>query len=110
MGRDLEGHVIAAILLAWGAHPQLRLSRQNVGGAVIKGRFVKFGVPGTGDIVGLMKPSGRMIHLECKRVGGVRRAAQLMMQRTIRAFGGVYEFTYSLEEADAVFAALGLSR
>lgn len=107
-----EAQVVFDILNAWGAHPRVRLSRQNIGKAYPPGadQLVTYGVPGTGDIVGLVAPSGRMIHLECKRLNGKRRKSQLTMQRVIRAFGGIYEFTESLAEADAVFAALGITR
>lgn len=98
------------ILEAWGAHPRVRLSRQNVGKAKIKGRWVAFGVRGTGDIVGIVAPTGRMIHLECKSATGKQRVAQLAMMRTIRAFGGVYEVCRSLADADRVFASLGIYR
>ena len=101
-----EAEVQHAILLKWGAHPRLRLSRQNVGKAEIRGYWVKFGVPGTGDIVGIAAPTGRMVHLECKSKTGKARDAQLAMQRTIRAMGGVYEFCRSLAEADAVLIPL----
>lgn len=77
---------------------------------MLGGRLVRFGVPGTGDIVGLMKPNGRMIHLECKTLKGTQREAQLIMQRVIREFGGVYEVCRSVEDADRVFAGLGITR
>ena len=106
-----ESHVVHAILKAWGNHPRLRIARINTGAARLgpTRRLVRFGVPGTGDIVGIVKPGGRMI-LECKTLKGRAREDQLIMQRIIREFGGVYEFCRSLEDADRVFATLGIYR
>ncbi len=101
-----EAMVLHSVLEAWGQHPRLRLSRQNVGKFQVGKRWVKCGVPGTGDIVAILAPNGRMCHLECKRLKGAKRKAQLIMQRVIRAMGGVYEFVHSLEEADAVLIPL----
>lgn len=108
----LEREIQHSILVAWGAHPRVRIARINTGKAFPpKSRqLVTFGVPGTGDIVGLIKPSGRMVHLECKTLTGRARDAQLAMQRVIREFGGIYEFVRSLADADAVFAREGITR
>lgn len=96
------------ILKAWGRHPRLRIARMNTGKAFPpKSRqLVAFGVPGTGDIVGIIAPTGRMLHLECKALKGEAREAQLVMQRVIRAFGGIYEFVRSVADADAVLIPL----
>ncbi len=101
-----EAEIQHSILLAWGSHPRLRLSRQNVGKAQIRGFWVKFGVPGTADIVGLIAPSGRMVQLECKTATGRKRKAQEIMQRVVRSMGGIYEFVRSLEDADKVLIPL----
>ncbi len=101
-----EAQAQHAILLAWGAHPRLRLSRQNVGKALIGKRWVKFGVPGTADIVGIIAPTGRLLMIEVKSAKGKQRKAQEAMQRVITAFGGLYLVARSLAEADAVLIPL----
>lgn len=103
-----ESEVLHSILLKWGAHPRLRISRINTGSGYPPNsrRLVKFGVPGTGDLVGLIAPHGQMIQLETKRLKGKRRESQLTMQRVIRSLGGIYEFVESLEEADRVLIPL----
>ncbi len=105
---EREAKVQWEILRAWGHHPRLRIARINTGKAFPpKSRqLVTFGVPGTGDIVGIAAPHGRMIHLECKRLTGEKRETQLIMQRVIRSLGGIYEFVYSLADADAVLIPL----
>lgn len=98
------------ILNAWGAHPALRLARVNTGAATIRGRLVRFGVPGTADICGIIAPTGRLVMIEVKTATGKQREAQVTMQRVVQAFGGLYFVARSLADADKAFAAEGLTR
>ena len=105
-----EAIVQHAILRAWGAHPRLRIARVNTGAAMVgapgRQRLVRFGVPGTADICGLIAPSGRMLMIEVKALRGKQRDAQVTMQRVVQAFGGIYVVARSLEEADAALIPL----
>lgn len=101
-----ESHVVHAILAAWGAHPRLRIARVNTGAALLRGQFVRFGVPGTADICGVIAPSGRLLMIECKTATGKQRKAQVTMQRVVTAMGGVYVVARSLADADAVLVPL----
>lgn len=100
------------ILKAYGSHPRLRLARINTGKAYPPGstRLVKFGVPGTGDIVGLIAPTGRMLMIEVKSKTGAQRPAQKVMQRVVTAFGGLYIVARSLTDVDQALAQLGITR
>lgn len=101
-----EADTVHAILLHWGCHPRLRIARINTGAAVIGQRLVRFGVPGTADIVGLVAPSGRMVMIECKTARGKQRKAQIVMQRVVTAMGGLYIVARSLADADAALIPL----
>lgn len=105
-----EREVLHSILVAWGSHPSLRIARVNTGGATIRGRFVRFGVPGTADICGILAPTGRLIMIECKAATGKQREAQVTMERVVTQFGGLYVLARSLEDVDAAFAAIGVFR
>lgn len=105
-----EALVQHEILRAWGAHPRVRIARVNTGAATIRGRLVRFGVPGTGDICGIIAPTGRLLMIEVKSATGKQRAAQVVMQRVISAFGGIYVVARSLADVDAALAAEGLTR
>lgn len=94
------------ILSAWGAHPRLRIWRQNTGGATIKGRVVRFGVPGCADILGVIGPHGRLLAIEVKSATGRQTEDQLRFQRVIEHFGGVYVLARSLADVDAVLLPL----
>jgi hypothetical protein len=104
-----ESHLVQAILAAWGAHPGLRIWRQNTGGAMLKGRFVRFGVPGAADISGILA-GGRRLEIECKAECGRQSEEQLRYQLMIEHFGGVYVLARSVEDVDLALAALRVWR
>lgn len=104
-------------LRTWGSHPRLRMARTNTGAGWFArgtparktdpGAYpVKFGTPGTGDIVGLVAPTGRLFMLELKTLRGVKRKAQVIMQRVVRSMGGAYEFARTEDQVDAFFRGL----
>jgi hypothetical protein len=105
-----EAQIQHEILTAWGAHPHLRIARVNTGAAVIRGRLVRFGVPGTADICGVAAPTGRLIMIEVKALKGKQRDAQAVMQRVVTQMGGVYIVARSLADVDRSFAELGITR
>lgn len=105
-----EARILHDILLAWGAHPRLRIARINTGAAMVRGRLVRYGVPGTADIVGLIAPTGRMLMIECKSARGRLRKAQETMQRIVTRFGGLYVVARSVTDVDTALAALGIHR
>jgi hypothetical protein len=106
----MERDVQHAILQAWGAHPRLRIARVNTGAAWMKGRYVRFGVPGTADICGVIAPTGRFLAIEVKSVTGKQREAQLTFQRVVEAMGGLYVLARSVSDVDAALAAVGITR
>lgn len=103
-----ESHLVYAILAKYGSHPRLRLARVNTGAAKIKGRMVRFGVPGTADIVGLIAPHGRMIMIECKTDVGRQSKAQQVMQRVVTQFGGLYVLARTIGDVDRAMIEQGI--
>lgn len=99
-----ESHLVYAILAKYGSHPRLRIARVNTGAAKIKGRMVRFGVPGTADIVGLIAPHGRMLMIECKTAIGRQSKAQEVMQRVVTQFGGLYILARSVDDVTQALA------
>jgi hypothetical protein len=69
--------------------------RNNTGAARYKipgkaDRFVRFGVPGAPDVLGLVPGSGRLLAIECKRSSGGRLTdAQRDMLSKIQAAGAI---------------------
>lgn len=105
-----EAQIQFEILSAWGASPHLRIWRQNTGVAQMAGRSVRFGTPGTPDILGLMLPHGRMLGIECKSARGRQSEEQRSFERMMKAFGGLYVLARDLETVDRALAAEGITR
>lgn len=105
-----ESHLVTAILLAWGAHPRLRIARINTGAAGLGNRLVRFNPKGTGDIVGLIAPTGRMLMIECKSATGAQRKEQQTMERVVTAMGGLYVLARSVDDVDRALRAVGVTR
>ncbi len=110
-----EAQILHSILLAWGAHPRLRIARINTGKANMakpgqKPRWVRFNPKGTADIVGLMAPTGRMLMIECKSETGKMSPEQLVMQRVVTSMGGLFIPQATLADVDRVLIPLVGSR
>lgn len=86
-----ERDLLAAILARYGALPGARLWRSNCGVALAPNRrAVRFGVPGQGDISGIIGPNGRRLEIECKTKTGHQSERQRAFQRMIEEHGGLY--------------------
>lgn len=96
----------AAILLAFGALPWLRLWRVNVGTAItMDGRgVVRFGIPGMADLTGIVA-CGRRLEVEVKAEGGRLRREQEVWRDTILRFGGLYHLARSVDDTRAFLDA-----
>lgn len=105
-----ESSVVHDVLLLWGAHPRLRLWRQNTGAATLNGRLVRFGTPGAADIQGIIRPTGRFLAIECKSTTGAARENQKKWRKMVEDHGGLYILARSVEEVDAALAREGISR
>ena len=73
--------------------------RNNTGAAKTEdGRYVRFGLPGASDIIGIM-PDGRFLAVECKRsVGGRLSPQQKVFLERIKEAGGVAVVAASLDD------------
>jgi hypothetical protein len=86
--------------------------RSNTGAARFGDRFVRFGVPGVADILGVLPPSGRLLAVEVKGPGGRVRPSQRAFLDNVEAAGGlalvvrdVAELERALVEAGAAAVA-----
>ena len=96
-----------AILRAFGTLPVLRLWRANVGVARLGRRVVRFGIPGQGDLTGIL-PDGRRLEIEVKAAAGRQASAQRSFQEMIERFHGVYILARSVEEVRQRLVAAGV--
>ncbi len=104
-----EKQVQNEILRTFGARPDMRLWRANVGVARLGGprrnggRVVRFGLAGQADLTGIL-PNGLRLEIEVKSSGGRQSPEQRCYQAMILRFGGVYVLAHSVED---VWTAIG---
>lgn len=80
--------------------------RANTGAGIApSGQFVRSGLKGQGDYLGLQAPEGRFISIECKRErGGKESPDQQRFRENVIRHGGIAVVVRSVDE---VAAALG---
>jgi len=99
-----ESAIQAAILEAFRRKTNYLVWRQNTGAVRVrgtttaKGRFIRFGVPGQSDLLGI-GPGGRFLAIEVKRPGEKLNPNQESYRDMVRSRGGVYIVAHSWEEA-----------
>lgn len=72
--------------------------KNNTGATKVGNRFVRFGEPGSGDILGLIPPHGRFLSIETKMPGRHPTVKQKAWAEAVRASGGIALFIYSLQD------------
>lgn len=99
----------AEILLAWGAHPSVRMWRANAGQAWVPAaggmRPVQMNVPGCADLIGLIL-GGRFLAIETKSASDRMRESQLAFRAMVERLGGLYIVARSVEDVDRVLGRL----
>lgn len=97
-----EQQIQQLILARLGAEPGLTLWRNNTGAMVdARGQLVRYGQPGSADLLGLVAPDGRFVAIEVKRPGGRQTELQRSWQAMVERHGGVYVVVTSVEQAVA---------
>ena len=96
---------MAEVLIAVGSMPNVLAWRNNTGALRgVNGRFVRFGLVGSPDILACV--NGRFVGLECKTARGKQSQAQMVFAAALSAAGGVYAVVRSAEEAKNIFEGL----
>lgn len=103
-----ETVIVKAILAALGRDPRIRIWRNNTGAFKdVTGRLVRYGLPGSADITGILRRGGRRLEIEVKTATGRQSPQQQAFQRMVETYGGVYILARSVDEAvDGVERAL----
>ena len=88
-------------VMDWLALHRVFHYRNNTGALVANGgarkRFVRFGWPGSPDIICVR--SGQYVGIECKALNGEQSQAQRNFQSDLEAAGGKYILCRKLEDA-----------
>lgn len=95
-----EAALIHAVQVTFGARPNLRIWRNNTGALGTADRFVKFGLEGSADFLGILGPSGRFIAIECKSSSGRQTEQQRAFQAMVERFGGLYILARSIDQIE----------
>lgn len=99
----------ALILLAWGAHPRVRLWRANAGQAWVPtkdgARPVQMNVPGCADLIGI-GPGGLFLAIETKGAGDRMRESQENFRAMVERLGGLYIVARCVEDVDRVLGPM----
>lgn len=82
--------------------------RLNTGALPVGKRFVRFGVPGSADILGVIPPSGRALAVEVKRPGGRISPTQVAWLDLFRSAGGLALVVHSIEELRLALREIGI--
>ena len=93
---------VQRLLLDWlNTQPNIKVWRQNTGASAYtfkgKKRFVRFGIPGQSDLVGLTG-GGRFLAVEVKSAKGKLTEHQAEYLNMVRKYGGIALCVSSLEE------------
>ena len=101
-----EGAIVSACL-EWLAIRRIYAWRNNSGALRDPGgRLVKFGHPGSADILGVLPGSGRILCIECKTPEGRQSKPQKLFQKMIEQSGGVYILARSVDDLQRHLAGL----
>ncbi len=101
-----EALIQQQILEAFGARPKLRIWRANTGAAMVKGRLVRFGVPGQPDIQGIIAPTGKYLGIEVKSPTGRQSEEQKLFQAMVERQGGIYILARSVDDVRKILEPL----
>lgn len=103
----LEANVLTQCIL-WLRKHQIMCDRMNVGAGHLEDRrqFHTYGIPGAGDIMGIL-PNGIHFEVECKRgKGGKLSEKQQERQKKVLTTNGVYVIVHGLPEMEYYFKGL----
>src|SRR3990172_551508 len=100
MAKRLESQLLSEILLEFGALPQLTIWRNSVGATRVDSRFIKFGLTGSADILGVAD-GGKFIAIEAKSDTGRLTKEQVVFRRVVERHGGLYILARSCDDVRA---------
>lgn len=98
MTKGVKEDVVLRSCLEWLRLNGIYSWRNNSGAVKVGRRFIRFGFPGSSDIIGIL-PGGRFLAVECKREkGGVLSDLQKDFLSNIEKNGGIAIVAHSVDE------------
>lgn len=83
--------------------------RNNTGAIKTDGRFIRYGSPGSPDILCVMPPHGQLVGIEVKDVKGRLNENQVAFKEQLEAVGGRYILARSLDDVTPLGEGLPLA-
>ena len=98
----IESKIQREIRLALGKRDDVVVWRNNVGTLKTEhGQHVKFGLcVGSADLIGIYKPTGQFLAIECKKPGEKQSQEQKMFEALVAISGGLYCVARSVSDAE----------
>jgi hypothetical protein len=93
-----ESQILAAVLRRLQARG-IYCWRNSVGAYQVQGRWIRYGLPGSSDVLGIL-PDGRFLAVECKAASGRLSPEQTAFLERVRAAGGVAIIARSASDID----------
>lgn len=81
--------ILVEILKEFGARTDMKIWANNTGAAFRRGRLLKFGLKGSGDILGIIE-GGTFLSIEVKSGKARQTAQQKIFQKVVSNLGGLY--------------------
>jgi len=85
--------------------PLIRIWKNTTGSAQINGRYIKFGLIGSSDLIGLSN-KGQFIAIECKTGNAKQSPQQILFQKMIEKFNGIYVLARKVEDVQLLVDSL----
>lgn len=95
---NVHSNLVNLLLIELGSRPDLgRYWKNNTGVAQADDRFIRYGLPGSPDIIGLTH-KGLWVGIECKTGSGRQSQIQKNFQAMIEQNNGVYILARDINE------------
>lgn len=97
----MEHEIQKEIITYLKARPDVFFWRNNVG----RKKNLYFGLKGSGDLMGIIRPSGRLLSIEIKNEKGKLSDEQIEFMETINSFGGIAFIAHSVKDVEEYLKA-----
>ena len=96
---SIEEHqkILVEILIEFGTRSDMKIWANNTGTAYRRGRMLKFGLVGSGDILGIIE-GGTFLSIEVKSGKARQSKQQKIFQKMVTSLGGLYIVARSTQD------------
>jgi len=94
---EAHENLIKDILATFSSGPNLRLWKNSTGSGKVNNRFLRWGLKGSADIIGVGL-GGRFIGIEVKTGQSPQKEQQRNFQNMVIAMGGIYIVARSIDD------------